>query len=177
MELILIAGSRAAQVVRNLLDFARKEQYRFDRTDVNETVRRTIELVQHEVMSRSITLTFDPDPDLPRILASSDHLQGVWLNLILNAFDAFDGKPGAIKVSTRRQPREVQVMFEDNGKGIPPENLSRIFEPFFTTKLPGQGTGLGLSVCHQVIKQHNGKILVDSEIGRGTKFTVILPVP
>jgi two-component system NtrC family sensor kinase len=177
IELILIAGSRAAQVVRNLLDFARKEQYRFDRTDVNETVRRTIELVQHEVMSRSITLTFDPDPDLPRILASSDHLQGVWLNLILNAFDAFDGKPGAIKVSTGRQPREVQVVFEDNGKGIPAENLSRIFEPFFTTKLPGQGTGLGLSVCHQVIKQHNGRILVESELGRGTKFTVLLPEP
>jgi len=177
VELILIAGSRAAQVVRNLLDFARKEQYRFDRTDVNETVRRTIDLVQHEVMSRSITLKFDPDPDLPRILASSDHLQGVWLNLILNAFDSFDGKPGAIKVSTRRQPREVQVVFEDNGKGIPAENLSRIFEPFFTTKLPGQGTGLGLSVCHQVIKQHNGRILVESEIGCGTKFIVVLPIP
>jgi two-component system, NtrC family, sensor kinase len=177
VELILIAGSRAAQVVRNLLDFARKEQYRFDRTDVNETIRRTIELVQHEVMSRSIALKFEPDPDLPRILASSDHLQGVWLNLILNTFDAFDGKPGEIKVVTRRQAQEVQVVIEDNGKGIPPENLSRIFEPFFTTKLPGQGTGLGLSVCHQVIKQHNGRILVDSEVGRGTKFTVILPIP
>ncbi len=177
VELILIAGSRAAQVVRNLLDFARKEQYRFDRTDVNETVRRTIELVQHEVMSRSITLAFDPDPDLPRILASSDHLQGVWLNLVLNAFDSFEGKPGMIKVSTRRQPREVQVVFEDNGKGIPAENLSRIFEPFFTTKLPGQGTGLGLSVCHQVIKQHNGRIVVESEIGHGTKFIVLLPIP
>ena len=177
LELILIAGSRAAQVVRNLLDFARKEQYRLDRTDVNETVRRTVELVQHEVMSRSIDLKFEPDPDLPRILASSDHLQGVWLNLMLNAFDAFDGKPGEIRISTRRDAREVQVVFEDNGKGIPPENLSRIFEPFFTTKLPGQGTGLGLSVCHQVIKQHNGRILVDSQVGRGTKFTVILPVP
>ncbi|MGD0806130.1 MAG: ATP-binding protein [Anaerolineales bacterium] len=177
VELILIAGSRAAQVVRNLLDFARKEQYRFDLMDVNETIRRTLELVQHEVISRSITLKFEPDPDLPRVLASSDHLQGVWLNLLLNAFDALDGKPGEIRVSTRRQPREVQVMFEDSGKGILPENLPRIFEPFFTTKLPGQGTGLGLSVCHQVIKQHNGRILVDSEIGRGTKFTVVLPVP
>jgi two-component system NtrC family sensor kinase len=177
IELILIAGSRAAQVVRNLLDFARKEQYRFDRTDINETVRRTIELVQHEVMSRSITLKFEPDPNLPRIQASSDHLQGVWLNLLLNAFDALDGKPGEIRVSTQRQPREVHVVFEDSGKGIPQENLSRIFEPFFTTKLPGHGTGLGLSVCHQVIKQHNGRILVESEIGRGTKFTVVLPVP
>jgi two-component system NtrC family sensor kinase len=162
VELILIAGSRAAQVVRNLLDFARKEQYRFDRTDINETVRKTLELVQHEVVSRSIDLKFDPDPDLPRIMASGDHLQGVWLNLILNAFDALGGMPGEIWVSTRFHERE---------------NLTRIFEPFFATKLPGQGTGLGLSVCHQIIKQHNGQILVDSEIGRGTRFTVTLPVP
>jgi len=177
VELILIAGSRAAQVVRNLLDFARKEQYRFDRTDINETIRRTLELVQHEVMSRSIVMTFDPDPELPRVMASGDHLQGVWLNFILNAFDAMDGLPGEIRISTRRQDREVRVVIEDTGKGISPENLPRIFEPFFTTKLPGQGTGLGLSVCHQIIKQHNGQILADSQPGRGTRFTVILPVP
>jgi two-component system NtrC family sensor kinase len=177
VELILIAGSRAAQVVRNLLDFARKEQYRFDRTDVNETIRRTLELVQHEVVSRSIDLKFDPDPDLPRIMASSDHLQGVWLNLLLNAFDALSGMPGEIWVTTRRQENEVQVVIEDTGKGIPPEILPRIFEPFFTTKLPGQGTGLGLSVCHQIIKQHNGQIHVESEVGHGTRFIITLPVP
>jgi two-component system NtrC family sensor kinase len=177
VELILIAGSRAAQVVRNLLDFARKEQYRFDRTDINETIRKTLELVQHEVLSRSIEVKFDPDPDLPRIMASGDHLQGVWLNLILNAFDAFDGKPGEIWVSTRQQDRTVQVVIEDNGKGIPAEILPRIFEPFFTTKLPGQGTGLGLSVCHQIIKQHGGTILAESEPGHGTRFTVTLPIP
>jgi two-component system NtrC family sensor kinase len=177
VDLILTAGSRAAQVVRNLLDFARKEQYRFDRTDINETVRKTLELVQHEVMSRSIAVAFDPDPDLPRVMASGDHLQGVWLNLILNAFDALEGLPGEIRISTRRREREVLVVFEDTGKGISAENLPRIFEPFFTTKLPGQGTGLGLSVCHQIIKQHNGQILADSEIGHGTRFTVILPVP
>jgi two-component system NtrC family sensor kinase len=177
VELILIAGSRAAQVVRNLLDFARKEQYRFDRTEINETVRKTLELVQHEVISRSISVKFDPDPDLPRVMASGDHLQGVWLNLILNAFDAFDGKPGEIWVSTRQQDRTVQVVIEDTGKGIPADLLPRIFEPFFTTKLPGQGTGLGLSVCHQIIKQHGGTILAESEAGHGTRFTVTLPIP
>jgi two-component system NtrC family sensor kinase len=177
VDLILVAGSRAAQVVRNLLDFARKEQYRFDRTDINETIRKTLELVQHEVVSRSIVMTFAPDPELPRVMASGDHLQGVWLNLVLNAFDALDGLPGEIRISTRRREREVQVVIEDTGKGISPENLTRIFEPFFTTKLPGQGTGLGLSVCHQIIKQHNGQILADSELGRGTRFTILLPVP
>jgi len=177
VELILIAGSRAAQVVRNLLDFARKEQYRFDRTEINETIRKTLELVQHEVVSRSIAVKFDPDPDLPRVMASGDHLQGVWLNLILNAFDALSGMPGEIWVTTRVHGREVQVVIEDTGKGIPPEILPRIFEPFFTTKLPGQGTGLGLSVCHQIIKQHGGTILAESEAGHGTRFTVTLPIP
>jgi two-component system NtrC family sensor kinase len=177
VELILIAGSRAAQVVRNLLDFARKEQYRFDRTDINETIRKTLELVQHEVLSRSIVVKFDPDPELPRVMASGDHLQGVWLNLVLNAFDALNGMPGEIWVSTRRHDHEVQVVIEDTGKGIPPEIISRIFEPFFTTKLPGQGTGLGLSVCHQIIKQHGGQILAESEIGHGTRFTICLPIP
>jgi two-component system NtrC family sensor kinase len=177
VELILIAGSRAAQVVRNLLDFARKEQYRFDRTDLNETIRKTVDLVQHEVMSRSIEMRFEPDPDLPRVMASGDHLQGVWLNLILNAFDAFDGQPGEIRISTRRRDREAQVIIEDTGKGIAPDVLPHIFEPFYTTKLPGQGTGLGLSVCHQIIKQHNGQILVDSKTGQGTRFTIVLPIP
>jgi two-component system, NtrC family, sensor kinase len=177
VELILIAGSRAAQVVRNLLDFARKEQYRLDRTDINQTIRKTLELVQHETVSRSISVKFDPDPDLPRVMASGDHLQGVWLNLLLNAFDALGGMPGEIFVSTRKREHDVQVVIADSGKGIPAEILPRIFEPFFTTKLPGQGTGLGLSVCHQIIKQHNGEILVESELGHGTKFTVLLPIP
>jgi two-component system NtrC family sensor kinase len=176
VELILIAGSRAAQVVRNLLDFSRKEQYRLDRTDLNETIRKTLELVQHEVVSRSIDLKFDPDPDLPRVMASGDHLQGVWLNLVLNAFDALGGLPGEIRISTACEGREVQVEIEDTGRGISAEILPRIFEPFFTTKLPGQGTGLGLSVCPQIIKQHNGQILVESEVGRGTRFTIVLPV-
>jgi two-component system NtrC family sensor kinase len=177
VELILIAGNRAAQVVRNLLDFARKEEYRLDRTDVNETIRKAFDLVQHEVMSRSVTLRFDPQTDLPRILASGDHLQGVWLNLIINALDSFGGEPGNILISTHQSGQEIHVVVEDDGKGIPPENLPRIFEPFFTTKLPGRGTGLGLSVCHQIIKQHNGRILVESHLGQGTKFTVILPIP
>jgi two-component system NtrC family sensor kinase len=176
VELIMIAGGRAAQVVRNLLDFSRKEQYRFEPTDVNETIRKALGLVQHEILSRSITMTFTPDESFPRVLASSDHLQGVWLNLLLNALDAFDGTPGEIRITTRRQDGSIHVVFEDTGRGIPSEYLPRIFEPFFTTKSPGRGTGLGLSVCHQIVKQHGGTILVESKSGKGTTFTVILPI-
>lgn len=176
IDLIARAGARATQVVRNLLDFARKENYSLEPTDINETIQRALALVAHELLSRSITLTFEPAKDLPRTLASHDHLEGVWLNLMLNAVDAIDTGPGNIHVTTRRVGNEIRTSIVDNGKGIPPERISRIFEPFYTTKAPGRGTGLGLSVCHRIVKQHGGHILVDSQIGVGTEFTVVLPI-
>ena len=175
VDLIARAGARAAQVVRNLLDFARKEEYRLGLTDLNETVERALELIQHEFLARGVGLKFDPDPDLPSILASQDHLQSVWLNLLLNAMDALDKTPGEINVNTQQVGDEIQITVTDNGKGIPPENMTRIFEPFYTTKAPGRGTGLGLSVSHRIIKQHGGHIRVESQVGLGSKFTVILP--
>jgi two-component system, NtrC family, sensor kinase len=176
LDLIIRAGDRAAQVVRNLLDFARKEQYEFTPIDLNETIQRALDLAQHELVARSIRLTFTPARDLPLILASRDHLQGVWLNLLLNAVDAIDDQQGEIRVSTYRQGNEIRVSVADNGQGIPPGRIPRIFEPFYTTKEPGRGTGLGLSVCHRIVKQHGGHMLVDSKIGMGTEFTVVLPL-
>ncbi len=177
LDLISTAGDRASQVVRNLLDFSRKENYDFAPTNINDTISKTIALVQHELLSRSIELTFDPEENLPPILASYDHLQSVWLNLILNAVDAIDDDIGMISITTKKHNNEVRIIIADTGKGISQERISRIFEPFYTTKEPGHGTGLGLSVCHRTIKQHGGHILVDSQIGSGTEFTVILPVP
>jgi two-component system, NtrC family, sensor kinase len=176
LDLIIRAGDRAAQVVRNLLDFARKEQYEFVPTDVNETIRRALSLAQHEMVARSIRLIFEPADGLPPILASHDHLQGVWLNLLLNAVDAIDDQPGEVRVTTGRQGNEVRVTVADNGHGIPAGRISRIFEPFYTTKEPGRGTGLGLSVCHRIVKQHGGHMQVDSQVGKGTEFTVVLPL-
>jgi two-component system NtrC family sensor kinase len=176
VDLIIRAGDRAAQVVRNLLDFARKEQYEFAPTDLNETIRRALALAQHELIARSIQLQFEPAENLPPIQASQDHLQGVWLNLLLNAVDAIDEQPGEIRVTTSRYGNEARVTVADNGHGIPPGRISRIFEPFYTTKEPGRGTGLGLSVCHRIVKQHGGHMLVDSQVGRGTEFTVVLPL-
>jgi two-component system, NtrC family, sensor kinase len=174
VDLIARAGERASQVVRNLLDFARKEEYRLVLTDVNETIQRAIELVQHELVKRAIHLIFEPDPNLPRLMASRDHLSGVWLNLLLNAIDAID-RDGTVRVGTRTSAEKVYVTITDSGSGIPPERINRIFEPFYTTKAPGRGTGLGLSVCHRVIRQHGGSIQVNSQEGVGTEFTVELP--
>jgi signal transduction histidine kinase len=174
-DLIARAGERASQVVRNLLDFARKEEYRLVLSDVNETIQRATELVQHELTKRSIRLVFEPDPTLPRLMVSRDHLSGVWLNLLLNAIDAID-QDGTIRVSTRFSMEKLFVTIADSGSGIEPERINRIFEPFYTTKAPGRGTGLGLSVCHRVIRQHGGTIQVSSQPGVGSEFTVELPI-
>jgi two-component system NtrC family sensor kinase len=176
VDLISRAGARAAQVVRSLLDLARMEEYIFTPVDVNETLNRSLKLLQHEVTLRSINLVYDPGEGMPQVMGSHDQLQGVWINLLTNAVDALEEIDGEIHISSRLAGREVRVDITDTGVGIPPEKLPRIFEPFFTTKAPGRGTGLGLSVSHRVIKQHGGDILVASQVGVGTQFTVILPV-
>ncbi len=176
VDLIARAADRATQVVRNLLDLARKEQYDFTLIDVNETIRKSLKLLQHEFLARSVHLDVELANDMPQVMASQDHLQGVWINLMTNALDALESDPKEIRIGTRLQGNEVRITISDSGQGIPPERLSRIFEPFYTTKAPGRGTGLGLSLCHRIIKQHGGRILVDSQMGVGTQFTVILPV-
>jgi len=109
-------------------------------------------------------------------MASQDQLQGVWINLLVNAVDALDEEPGEIRVTSRKVEDEVRITISDNGRGIPLDHLSHIFEPFYTTKDPGQGTGLGLFVCHHIIEQHGGDILVESQPGKGTEFTVRIPL-
>lgn len=175
VDLIARAGARATQVVRNLLDFARKEEYHLGVTDLNETLERALELVQHEILARGIRLEFNPDPNLAPILASQDHLQSVWLNLLLNAIDSLDKTPAEIRIKTLRVGNEIHVQVSDNGKGIPSDRLTRIFEPFYTTKAAGRGTGLGLSVSHRIIRQHGGRIGVESQVGQGSIFTIVLP--
>jgi len=180
LGLIKQASDRAVKVVRNLLDFARQEQYEFRPTDLNASLRAALELVRHQFLIAQVRVVENLAPALPPAMASRDHLQGVWLNLLLNARDAVTQrvKPGilpSVRVSSRlRDDGRIEITISDNGPGIPPDQIKRIFEPFFTTKDPGKGTGLGLSTSFHVIKQHGGEIHVDSELGVGTTFTVFL---
>lgn len=176
VDLIARAGERALRVVRNLLDFARQDKYELTPTDINDTLENALALVQHQLATQSIRLLTDLAADLPRVEASRDHLQGVWLNLLLNARDALNDQSGEIRVTSRRVGNELHVTVADTGMGITPEKLPRIFEPFYTTKAPGRGTGLGLAMCHRIVKQHGGHIRVDSRVGQGTLFTIILPL-
>jgi two-component system NtrC family sensor kinase len=175
LQLIEQAGLRASQVVKNLLGLARKEEYDFVRLDINETILNAISLVQHEFNSRQIKITLDLNEKMPPAYASKDHIQGVWINLLMNAIDAIEVATGEITIHTDYQDKEFQIVISDNGQGIPPNKLLRIFEPFYTTKAAGRGTGLGLSVCNRIVKKHGGMISAESVIGQGASFTVTLP--
>ncbi len=176
VDLISKAGTRALQVVRNLLNFARKEQFDLKDTDINDTIRHALEMLRHETMERDAEIRFEEADNLPFIKASQDNLQGVWLNILLNAMDSAGENKPKIRIATFQSGSEIKIVISDNGVGIPQENLKRIFDPFFTTKGAGRGTGLGLSICHRIIKQHGGHILVDSIEGQGTTFSIALPI-
>ena len=116
--------------------------------------------------------------DLPPVYANAKQLIQVFLTIMLNALDSMEGK-GTLTVSTARNPEredEIVVAFSDTGLGIAREELHKIFEPFYTTKHPGRGTGLGLSICYAMVQEHRGRVLVDSQLGRGSTFRVILPM-
>jgi two-component system NtrC family sensor kinase len=176
VDLIEMAAARASQVVSNLLGIARKEQkIDFEPISLNETIQNALTLVHHEIDGRSIEVALDLQENMPEIIASKNHLQGVWINVLVNCIDSMDKPKGLIRVATQYVDKLFKVIFTDNGMGIPQDQLGRIFTPFFTTKMAGKGTGLGLSVSQRVIKEHQGIIQVESLVGQGTKFTIILP--
>jgi two-component system NtrC family sensor kinase len=176
VELIEQAGKRAQRVVRELLDFARQEAEEFRIVDVNHTIQQALSLVERQWQRVHVKLIRDLTSDILEVYGNADHLQGVWLNLLVNAYDALQGKPGNVVVRSRKEGDFVIVNVEDDGVGIQAEDVKRIFEPFFTTKAPGKGTGLGLATSFRIIEQHQGKIDVDSVPGSGALFTVRLPI-
>lgn len=184
VDLIARAGERAANVVHNLLDFARQNQYAFEEGQVNHSLQQAITLVTYQLQTANITISYRPADGLPVIRASWEHLKTVWLNLLINARDALDGRPAGhpdparIEVETRLDPEAttVQVLIRDNGMGMSDRQMAHIFEPFYTTKAPGRGTGLGLATSHRVIEQHGGQVDVVSRPGEGTTFIIHLPI-
>jgi signal transduction histidine kinase len=177
VELIDRASERASRIVRNLLDFSRADEFEFVKTDLNLSLQEAVSLIGPQVRRSGIEISLELDPQLPLIWASPDHLHVVWLNLLLNARDAIQesDRKGQIRVISRLRDDQALVQVYDNGRGIPPDEINRIYDPFFTTKPPGKGTGLGLFTCYRTIHRHGGEIGVDSQVGIGTSFTVVLP--
>jgi len=165
---------RIARIVRSLGDFARISSLEKTPSSLMEILDRTINLVKYDKRSKHIRFVMDID-DLPPIRVNPDQLQQVFLNISLNALDAMpDG--GELHIAMKRKDGFVEIVFTDTGGGIDEAIRDRIFDPFFTTKPVGKGTGLGLSICYGIIKEHDGTITVKSKKGKGTTFTIRLPV-
>jgi two-component system NtrC family sensor kinase len=163
---------RCSVIVKNLLDFARERPMLMKPSDVNLAVDEILTLVDNQAHIQGVEIVRELSP-LPPVLGDFGQLRQAFMNIASNACEAME-KGGRLVVRTREIPGdlEVEVVFEDNGPGIPPERLRKIFDPFFTTK--ERGTGLGLSVVYGVVEKHGGKIEVDSEEGRGTRFIIRL---
>ncbi len=174
---------RLADSVKNLLSFTRQPKPQLKSLEVNEVLEELIHLSEPWFFARNVKLAKHLFPNLPPILGDPTHLQTLFLNLITNALDAMP-KGGVLTIKTRQRPpspspreeRWLEIALTDTGIGITEESKKRIFEPFFTTKKMGEGTGLGLAICEKIIKEHSGRIEIESEVGKGSTFLISLPV-
>jgi two-component system NtrC family sensor kinase len=164
---------RIKKIVMDLKDFAHPGMDKTCEVDINHGIESTLNVVWNE-LKYNATVTKDLS-DLPKIKGYPQQLNQVFMNILVNAGQAIPEK-GEIQIRTRASDGHVEIRIQDTGTGISPENLKKIFDPFFTTKEIGKGTGLGLHVVHSIVEKHRGTVEVTSEVGRGTTFTISLPV-
>jgi len=176
LDLIASESRRCGDLVKNLLTFSRTTPINLQPTNLNQVIDRALRLIQHQLDLGAIQVQPDLDPDLPLITCDGAQIEQVMLALMMNALDAMP-QGGNLWVTTKliQQDNAVRIVVRDDGGGIPPEILPRLFEPFLTTKETGRGVGLGLAISRSILERHNGDIEVQSEVGRGTTFTVTLP--
>lgn len=172
-QVINSGTDRVTTIVRRLRSFARLDEAELKKVDIHEGLEDTLTLIHHEI-KHGIELRREYG-DVPVVACYPGRLNQVFLNLLINAKQAISGK-GVITVRTFTRNGQVVIEFEDTGVGITEANLKRIFDPGFTTKGVGVGTGLGLSICYQIMQEHCGEILVESTLGKGTKFSLMFPM-
>jgi signal transduction histidine kinase/CheY-like chemotaxis protein len=173
---IQASGERAANIVRNLLHFARKSVPGDEPVDVNAVIERVLEVGVDAAAARRIGVVRDLAPDLPTTVGNPGELHQVLLNLVTNAVQAMGERGGTLTLRTRASDDKIVVAVSDTGPGIPPEIRFKIFDPFFTTKPMGTGTGLGLSVAAGIVTAHGGRLWLDEAVTSGTTFLIELPV-
>lgn len=174
LDLIIHETTRVADIVSNLLDFARERPPRKEPLDVNEVIRRTVRLIRSQKQFDRITIEEHLAPGIPAVEGDQNQLQQVLLNLALNSCAAMPSG-GHILIATTAGEGHVKIEVSDTGCGIPADVLDMIFDPFFSTKPAGKGTGLGLSVSLGIVQQHGGTLDVESQVGRGSRFSIVLP--
>jgi two-component system NtrC family sensor kinase len=166
-------GKRVRDIVQSLKSFSHVDEAEVQQSDINQCIENTLAAIENTLKSKA---TVQRDfGELPAIECRPHLLSQLFLNLLTNAVQAISGQ-GEIRIQTRRDGETVVITVADTGCGIPPEIVGRVFEPFFTTRPVGQGTGLGLAMAYDIVKQHDGSIEVASTVGSGTTFTIRLPI-
>jgi two-component system NtrC family sensor kinase len=182
LQTIAESTERVRKIIKGLLDFSRQTKLDPEPTDVNRLVHSAVLPMENQALIKGIGIQFNPGENLPMLTLDRSQLQSVLINILINAIDAT--KPGGnITITTgmsvsagKADQKGIEIAVTDTGCGIPPENLDKLFDPFFTTKEVGHGTGLGLAVSYGIVERHGGTIRVQSEVGRGSTFTIWLPI-
>jgi two-component system NtrC family sensor kinase len=177
LEKISQQARRCRDIIRGLLDFSRDTKPQMVSCQMNSVLLESLSLLERQALFQNIMIVREIDPSLPPTILDPSQMQQVFMNIILNAAEAMEGR-GTLTLVTRTASSNgfIEIEITDTGAGISKENLEKIFDPFFTTKQVGQGTGLGLAISYGIVKKHNGNIEVRSEIGKGTSFFVRLPI-
>ncbi len=177
LEKIVTQANRCRDIIRGLLDFARQRKIEKRLYNVNNVIKECVSLLENQALFQNIQIIKKLDPKLPEIVFDPSQVERVFLNIIINAAEAMEGN-GKLVLATRFNSveRMVEIAFSDTGPGISKENMEKVFSPFFTTKDVGHGVGLGLAISYGIVKEHKGTITVESKVGKGTTFTVKLPM-
>ncbi len=176
LDIIYTNAGLCKQIVEDLLNFSRQTKTQRSRVDIHEVLESVLAVVETNFADDGVRIRRSFDPSLPRVVVDVGKMRQVFMNLIMNAQQSIEGE-GVVTVSTREDPAQAGfwVAVSDTGVGIADDARDAIFDPFFTTKEPGQGTGLGLAVSYGIVKEHNGDISFESEVGKGTTFNIWLP--
>jgi two-component system NtrC family sensor kinase len=177
LKKIVIQANRCRDIIRGLLDFSRQRKPDKTICDVNSVLDECVALIENQALFHNIEITKQFEKDLPKVVVDPSQMQQVIMNMIINAAEAMEDS-GRLNLATGFDPVEglFEIKITDTGQGIPEENLEKLFDPFFTTKEVGHGTGLGLAISYGIIKEHEGTISVETEVGKGTTFLIRLPM-
>jgi len=177
VELLGKQVKRLSEISKRLMNFSRNvsEECTMVPVNVNKAIEDVLAIVQHDFKSANVKIDLGLCADLPLIVGNANYLQQLFLNLVINARDAMPNG-GVLEITSKVNDGQIVARVADTGEGIEQQNLWKIFDAFFTTKELGNGTGLGLSVCSKIVGQHGGQITVDSEVGKGSTFTVTFPI-
>jgi signal transduction histidine kinase len=176
LELIKNQINRISRTIRDLVDFSRPSAYIEQPTDVNRVIQDALNIVKYGKKVKEIDFQVSLSPHLPKLTVVPDQLTQVFINILMNAVDSLEDKPGTIWITSGTEDAKLMVTVQDTGKGIAPGDLEKIFDPFFTTKEVGKGTGLGLWVSYGIVKNFGGDIHVKSQQRKGSTFTVVFPL-